>query len=195
MDSSHHHTPVKGKGASTRLNRRKKPPATKKAEPMTFWWTPSPFLTSQCRPGSGRPTSALRPPKSIQMTLHYSRERIDAESTVVSVSPSRPRSSGTLGLGTSTDSFGRSESHARRPATARDDLRGMASFQGTPKFGTGQRLKLSMPGAWSAFELADQLNTSKDVDIETERYQELLTKAEEETGRMVASERQVTKNV
>ncbi len=121
--------------------KKKRLPRPKPDETVTTCWTHTPLLTRIPRPGSGRPASASRPPRSLQMTLHYSQVRMDAPTPVrdaLTPARSRPATAGHLrcyelarGAGTTmfldattNEPLGGSVELRQRPSTARPDLGG-----------------------------------------------------------------------
>ena len=117
--------------ASRTLMRHKQRAPSAKSKPTTsFAWTPTPFQTVvelPSRPGTARPGSAVRPPKSIKMTLHYSRARMDTATPVTGVglsSPQRPATAEQTRFAGKASLLGSGNSTAllvSRPSTSRDE--------------------------------------------------------------------------
>jgi hypothetical protein len=176
-----------GRLASFTKKKKKRLPPPKPDEPVTTCWTHTPLLTRIPRPGSGQPACASRPPRSLQMTLHYSRARMDAPTPVrdaLTPARSRPATAGHLrsyeparGAGTTmffdattNEPLGGSVELRQRPSTARPDLGGSitATFV----------VQRSAPSASWDYEPS---------------YQELVEEAETELAKMVTAERCVAR--
>lgn len=166
--------------------KKKRLPRPKSDETVTMCWTHTPLLTRIPRPGSGRLSSTSRPPRSLQMTLHYSRARMDAPTPVrdaLMPARSRPATAGhlrgyELARGentmfsdpTTNEPLGGSVEQRRRPSTARPDLGGSFNVMFTPR---------SAPSAPQDYEAS---------------YLELVEEAESELAKMVMAERCVARD-
>ena len=176
-----------GRLASFTKKKKKRLPPPKPDEPVTTCWTHTPLLTRIPRPGSGQPACASRPPRSLQMTLHYSRARMDAPTPVrdaLTPARSRPATAGHLrcyelarGAGTTmfldattNEPLGGSVELRQRPSTARPDL----------------------GGAITATFVVQRSAPSASWDYEPS-YQELVEEAETELAKMVTAERCVAR--
>jgi hypothetical protein len=175
--------------------RKKRLPLDAPAAETTYAWAQTPLLTRIPRPASGRPISATRPPKSIGMTLHYSRARMDASSPVRDAAASgaartRPATAGTfrdelVPGGTrfydSATGEGLGGAVRRRPSTARGNLGGqhLQTSRMRPKFTAATRL----------FSTHESPEGTESHENAVDEYHELLMEADNEVEEMVKSER------
>ena len=173
--------------ASFAKKKKKRLPPPKPEPDETMCWRHTPLLTRIPRPGSVRPASASRPPRSLQMTLHYSRARMDDPTPVrgtLTPACSRPATAGHLrgyeparGAGTTmffdattNEPLGGSVEQRQRPRTARPDLGG------------------SITATFSVPRSAPR--ASRDYEPS---YLELVEEAESELAKMVTAERCVAR--
>ena len=136
--------------ASRTLMRHKQRAPSAKSKPTTsFAWTPTPFQTVvelPSRPGTARPGSAVRPPKSIKMTLHYSRARMDTATAVTGVGLSSPQRPATAEQSRFAAGSGNSAALlASRPSTSRDERQRELTPMVASSHPTTPKLSLATP--------------------------------------------------
>ena len=171
--------------------RKKRPPQPKAATPVSYVWAPQPLVTCYERPGSGRPLSAIKPPKSITMTLHYARARYDGPLAVKDVATPRSRpatagnaqsrdwlATGSTQFGDTTTGESMGGAARQRPNTARGDL-GRTNWH-------HPRDSVSSSRPTSA---RNDTTISKESRDAVEEYNSMLAEAESEINQMVVAER------